>query len=149
MTSPAACDELPVFSMTLDTWRMASKMVMEPLLSFCVISSLSIPIFCNASLVAFVIRRIFLIPITMAFMFWSVNSPPSEFWMMATSCDASMPASRKLGAYCCIMESSLPPSPCIIPCIPSRSSCIASSPVLPNCVMSVLAALTASRKSTL
>ena len=36
-----------------------------------------------------------------------------------------------------------------MPCIPSRSSCIASSPVLPNCVMRVLAALMASRKSTL
>ena len=43
------------------------------------------PSFAKASLVALVIKRIFLMPMTMAFMFWSVKMPPSLFWMMATN----------------------------------------------------------------
>ena len=58
-----------------------------------------------------------------------------------------MPASRKAGANCLIICNNFGPSPCIIPCIPSRMSCMAWSPERPNWVMSVLAALMTSRKS--
>ena len=148
ITSPAALLPLPVRSMAADTCPMAWNTVIEPSDSCWDIFCPSMPNLPSASLVWLVISRMFLMPITMAFMFWSVKMPPSELWMMATSCEAEMPASRNEGAYCCIMESSFGPSPCIMPCMPSRMSCIDCDPVCPNWVISVLAALMTSRKST-
>ena len=85
ITCPAAWLLLLVPSIASDTLCRASNTVMLPSSILRVISAPSIPSCASASLVCLVIKRIFLMPIRIAFMFWSENKPPSELWMMATS----------------------------------------------------------------
>ena len=101
ITSPTCWESLGmVLSCALTCFR-ASKVPIVPSASFLLIASASMPIPWRACLVVLDISRIRVEPILIASKPWSVKIPERVWETIAINWSACMPASWKVGAYCC------------------------------------------------